>query len=201
MSALDAALKIHPAFAAAHHERGDIFAARGDDASALKAFAEAQKHDPKHSSGYTSIGMVHQRNQQWADAELAYLLAVAVEPGNARAYNNLAWMAAERKADLPQAVAWAVKATSLAPRAAEFRVTLGWVYRAQGDLARAEQTLRAAVSLDATQATTLYYLGRVHLEQRKTTEGMAELKKALALQPDFRGADEARALLAKSGRN
>jgi tetratricopeptide (TPR) repeat protein len=200
LAAFDAALKIFPAFPAAHYERGQIFAARGDDTRALAAYAEAQKHDPKRSVGYTNIGMVHQRNKRWAEAEQAYLAAVKIEPGNSIAYNNLAWMAAERRTNLPQALTWAQKAVSLAPKMPEFQMTLGWVLRAQGDLAKAEQTLRGAVSLQPRNAGALYLLGRVYLERGKTEEGVGELQRALALEPNFPQAGEARTLLAQSGR-
>jgi tetratricopeptide (TPR) repeat protein len=186
------AAKVAPRFAAPHVERGNLFAAKGQDDLALKEYTQAQEIDPKRSIGYTNIGMVHQRHQRWAEAEKAYLSAIKIEPNNSVAYNNLAWMAAERKANLAQALTWAQKAVSLAPGMPEYQGTLAWVYRAQGEMDKAEQTLRIAAAITPQRAAVVYTLGRVYLERGKTAAGIAEFKKALALDPGFPGADDAR---------
>ena len=200
LAAFDTALKLFPGFPAAHYERGQIFAAKGDDARAIQAYAEGQTHDPKRSIGHTSIGMVHQRNRRWAEARNAYLEAVKIEAQNAVALNNLAWMTTETKTDLSQGLAWAQKAVSIGPQVPEFQVTLAWVYRTQGNLAKAEETLRAAAGLKPQRASALYYLGRLYLERGKTSEGLTELKKALALDPNFDGSEDARKTLKQLGR-
>jgi Tfp pilus assembly protein PilF len=185
LQAFDGAIKALPAFPAAHFERGQVLAAKGDDAGALKAYAEAQRHDPKKAIGITNVAMVHQRNERWAPAEEAYLSAIKIEPRNAIAYNNLAWMAADRKTDTTRALGWAKKAVSLEPAVPEFQVTLGWTYRASGDLAKAAETLRAAAAMKPQTGTAHHYLGRVYLEQGKKSEAAAAFKRALALEPSF----------------
>ena len=199
LDAFGAALKVFPDFAAPHVERGNIFAAKGDDDRALVEYAKAQEKDPKRSVGFTNIGMVHQRRAQWAEAEKAYLSAIRVEPTNAVALNNLAWMAADRKVKLTEALAWATKAVSLAPDVAEFHGTLGWVYRARGDFAKAEQTLTKAANMKPERAAVVYTLARLHLEQGKTAPAVAALKRALAIDPKFPDADAARKKLKELG--
>ena len=201
LQAFDRAIKTFNGFAAAHYERGQVFSAKGDDARALKEYAEAQRKDPKRSVGYTNIGMVHQRNQRWKAAEDAYLAAVKIEPKNAVAFNNMAWMAAERKTNLARGLEWANKAVSLGPQVPEFQVTLAWVYRAQGDLARAEQTLLKAAALKTSKATTFYYLGRVYLERGKKAQAIGEMKKALAREPNFPESADARKTLKELGQS
>ena len=201
LAAFDAAIKALPAFPAAHFERGQVFVAKGDDAQALKAYAEAQKHDPKRAIGITNIGMVHQRNRRWAQAEEAYLSAVKISRAMRSPYNDLAWMAAERQADAARALDWAKKAVALEPDIPQLQVTLGWVYRAAKDLPKAEQVLRAAAALKPQVPSALYYLGRVHMEQGKKAEAVSEFKRALALQADFDGASEARRYLKELGEN
>ena len=201
LRAFDSAIRANSAFAAPHFERGQIYAAQGDDARALKEYAEGQRKDPKRSVGYTSIGMVHQRNQRWKEAQDAYLAAIKIEPRSAIAYNNLAWISAERKTDLIRGLEWANKAVALGPDVPEFQVTRAWVYRAQGDLARAEQALSKAATLKAKKATTFYYLGRVYLERGKKAQGVSEIKKALALEPNFPGSADARKTLKELGQS
>jgi Tfp pilus assembly protein PilF len=199
LTSFEAAIKAASRFAAPHLERGHIFLARGDDTAAIREYGEVQKKDPKRAVGYVNIGMVHQQKQRWADAEAAYVAATKVDPNNPVPYNNLAWMAAERNVNLQQALAWAQKAVAVSPKVPEFQGTLGWVYRARGDLARAEETLRAASALKPQRPAIIYNLGRVYLERGKKAEAATELKRALALQPDFAGADDARRLLKQLG--
>ena len=199
LRSFDAAIKLAPNFPAAHFERGQIFAARGDDAQALKAYAEAQRHDPKRAIGITNIAMVHQRNQRWAEAQDAYLSAIKIEPRNAIAYNNLAWMAADRQTDKTRAIEWAKKAIELEPQVPEFHVTLGWAYRASGDVAKAQETLRAAAAMKRSTPSAHYYLGRVYLEQGKKPEAAAAFKRALAVQSNFAQAAEAKKYLKELG--
>ena len=199
LAAFDTAIKALPSFSAPHLERGQVFAATGDDERAVQEYAAAQRKDPKRALGHVSIGMVHQRNQRWVPAEQAYLTAVKLEPGNAVAYNNLAWMAADRKVNTAQALAWAQKAVALAPNVSEFQGTLAWVYRAQGDLPRAERTLRAAAAMTPARATVVFNLGRIYLEQGKKTQALAEMKRALIIDPGFAGASEARKTLKELG--
>ena len=195
----DTAIKLAPAFAAPHLEKGHLLLARGDDAGAIKEYGQAQNKDPKRSLGLMYIGMTHQQKQRWPQAEEAYLGAVKIDPRNAVAFNNLAWMAAERKVNLKQALTWAQQAVSINPNLPEFQGTLGWVYRAQGDLVRAESTLMKAAAIKPQRAVIVYNLGRVYLERGKKSEAAAELKRALALDGSFPGADEARGLLKQLG--
>jgi tetratricopeptide (TPR) repeat protein len=194
-----AAIKAAPGFATPHVARGTLMASKGDDNNALKEFAEAHKKDPRSTIGLTNIAVVHQRNQRWAEAEAAYLSAVKIQPKSALAYNNLAWMAADRKVNLDQALAWANKAVSLDPTVPEFLGTLGWVHRGRGDLAKAEETLRKATSIKPQSVTATITLGRILLERGKKSEAAAAFKQAIAIDPNYVGANEARQRLKELG--
>jgi tetratricopeptide (TPR) repeat protein len=201
LAAFAKAVKASPNFPAPHLEMGQILGAQGDDKRALDEFALAQKYDPKRPFGYLNAGMLQQQRKHWREAEAAYLSALKVSPDSAIAYNNLAWMAAEQKTNLSQALTWAQKAVSLGPNVPEFQGTLAWVYRAQGDLAKAEQALRAAAALKPQRAAVVYNLGRVYLEQGKKTQAAAEIKRALAIDPNFVDAGDARRQLKELGQS
>jgi Tfp pilus assembly protein PilF len=118
------ALKAFPGFPAAHLEQGKILMGRGADTDALDAFERAAQADPKLAEPLVRIGMVHQRSRRWTEAEAAYRAALKLDDRLAVVYNNLAWMAVERGAPSPEAIALARRATSLAPAVPEFRTTL-----------------------------------------------------------------------------
>lgn len=199
LNSFDAALKASPSFAAAHLERGDVFSIKGDDDNALKEYAAALKSNPNLPDAQVLIGMVQQRRSRWAEAQQAYLAAIKINPNVAVAYNNLAWMAAERKVDLDQALQWANKAVGLAPKVPEFVGTLGWVQYAKGDLTKSAQTLQTAAALKPERAAVVYHLAIVHIQQGKKKEAIKELKKALSLDANFQGADDARKRLKDLG--
>jgi tetratricopeptide (TPR) repeat protein len=194
---LDRSIKAQPNFPAAQLERGNVLMAMNSDDRALRAFAEV----PNLPEAQVSMGMIHQRHSRWAEAERAYLAAVKIEPKAAVAYNNLAWMAADRKLNLTKALEWAQKAVALDPKVPEYQGTLGWVYRAQGNLGKAEETLLAAAAAKPSRPAVVFTLARVYIERGKTAQGASEIKRALALDPNFPGADLARKQLKALGQS
>ena len=199
MDAFGRALKVTPTFAPALYERGNIFLERKDDAGAAREFGAAAKADPQLVDPHVRLGMIYQQRKQWTEAEASYLAAIKLDARHAVAYNNLAWMAAERKVELNDGLAWARKAISIAPTVSQFQTTLGWVQRARGELDLAAQTLAKAAALKPERADAFYYLAIAHLDRGKRAEGIASLKKALALDPGFPNAVDAKQRLKALG--
>jgi thiol-disulfide isomerase/thioredoxin len=65
----------------------------------------------------------------------------------------------------------------------------------KGLLAQAESEFRAAAQIEASNPLFHWWLGTVLLRESKTDEGIAELKKCLALDPPAQVADRAKLLL------
>lgn len=196
---LDAALAARADFVAARLEKGDIWQLKGDDVKALAEYAEVTKQDPRSVEGSLKSAVIHERHQRPVEVEQAYRIAIERAPGNPIAYNNLAWLLAEEKARLDESLTLAKKAVDLAPRVSQFYDTLGWVYRARGELAQAQQALEKGVKLSSDRPELLYRLGVVYAERGRTREAAESLKKALALKSDFTGADDARKRLEALG--
>ena len=192
LEAFGAAIKAFPQFSAAYMDRGNILMSRGSDDAALKEYDAALKFNPKLVLALVRSGMIHERHQRWQEAETAYRAAVAADSKAAVAYNNLAGIAAVRKTQLEQAVTWAKKAIALQPNVPQFHGTLGWVYRAQGDLTRAAEALQKAARLKTVQPETIYRLAVVRAEQGRTSESLAALKRALSQKGDFPSREDAR---------
>jgi tetratricopeptide (TPR) repeat protein len=125
------------------------------------------------------------------EAGKVYQAAVRVDPREALAYNNLAWMAAESGKNLDQAEQWARKAVELGPDVAEFQDTLGWTYRARGKLKEAERALQRATGLQGASASAFYHLGVVEQALGKTPEATAAFRKALELDKNHEAAAQA----------
>ncbi len=194
--ALDMALKAQPLFVQAYLERGDIFLEKGERDRALLEYQRALKISPKFADAHVKIGLVQQQNNRPDEAEQSYQLAIELDPQQAIAYNNLAWLAAERKMKLDEGLAWAEKAIQLSPQVPFFYDTLGWVYRARKEMGLAAATLEKAVAMPPLQAEILYHLGIVYMEQGKKKEAGDAFERAFTLKQAFAGAEDARQRLA-----
>jgi tetratricopeptide (TPR) repeat protein len=181
LEAFAGALKAKPNSVAAFLGRGDVYAALNDKGNALAEYAKALKVDPKNESAYLKTGIVHQQAGEWHDAEQAYLKAVESNSGEALAYNNLAWMAADKKTSgLDKAEMWARKALDKSPDAVTYQDTLAWVYRAKGQPDKAREILEKAAKQNPASADVNYHLGVVLQESGKSAEALTYLKKAQA---------------------
>ena len=136
-------------------------------------------------AGRLRLGMLYQDQKRWAEAESVYLRLIEIHPGDPLAFNNLAWMAAERKVRLDDALKWASRAAQLAPQSPIFLDTLAWVRRARGELAEAAADLRKASTMQPPVAEVFYHLGIVESELGNAQPALAALKRTLEIDPRF----------------
>jgi tetratricopeptide (TPR) repeat protein len=181
LEAFALALKAQPTFTQALLDRGDVFAVQDQDEQALAEYKATLQQNPKLAVAHVKIGMVQQKQLKVTEAEKAYLTAIALDPRQAVAYNNLASLVTERKERLDEALMWAKKAAELMPHFPPFQDTLGWVYRARGELDKASTTLEKATAGEAPSGEILYHLGVVYSEQGKEQEALTVLKKAISV--------------------
>jgi tetratricopeptide (TPR) repeat protein len=197
LDAYQSALDIDPKLMAAHFGRGDVFAAQGYPEKAIVEYQAVVTAAPTNAQSHLRIGMQYQALQKWQEAEKAYLAAIDLEPKFALAYNNLAWMNAERKTQLDKALSWGQKAVNLAPGVIEYKDTLAWVYRARGEFKQAVQTLEDVIKAMPNNPVYRHHLGMIYAEQGDNAKAIKSLKQALALDKSFPGAQQANELLRK----
>jgi tetratricopeptide (TPR) repeat protein len=180
LEAFSLALKAKPTFTQALLDRGDVFAVQDQNERALVEYTAALQQNPQLAVAHVKIGMVQQKQHKTVEAEKAYLAAIDLDPRQAVAYNNLASLFTERKERLDDALTWAKKASELMPHFLPFQDTLGWVYRARGELDKASITLEKATAGESPPGEILYHLGVVYSEQGKVQEAVIVLKKAIS---------------------
>jgi tetratricopeptide (TPR) repeat protein len=171
---------------------------KNDVPKAMDSYRAMIKADPASAAnGHFRIAKLQEAQQQWAQAEQSYRTTIKLDPGHAAAYNNLAYMLASRGQQLDEALRLANRAVELAPKDPSMLDTLGWVYRARGDLQMAAKTIGRAIAARPQVAVFHYHLGIVQSELGRKAEAEASLKRALELDPKFRGADDAQQRLQK----
>ena len=95
-----------------HLNLGVTYEQQGDFDNAIKQYKLAAKNLPRAN---LYLGNAHFQKKEWKEAEGFYREAIELEPDNADAHNNLAWLYYTRKENLDQAERLAQKALELNP--------------------------------------------------------------------------------------
>jgi putative PEP-CTERM system TPR-repeat lipoprotein len=120
-----------------------------------------------------------------------YRKAIAEDPTNAVALNNIAYLLAEDAKHLDEALAYAKAALPLAS-SPSLHDTLGWIYYRKGEYKSAVGYLEQAVAA-AGSAVYRYHLAIAYFKTGEAARGQTVLKAALAIDPKL---PEARTALA-----
>jgi|SRR5215469_3830683 len=165
---------------------------------AASAYEAATKLNPQNATLQTALGSSYLRAGDESSATTAFQKALALDPGPGPE-NDVAYELAEAGENLPLALDYAKKAVhsveedsrkvdiailktdDLRPtlQLGAFWDTLGWVYFKMGDMASAENYLRAAWSL-SLGAVVADHLGQVYEAQKKNSEAIHMYQLALA---------------------
>ncbi len=170
-----------------------VYAAVGDNKAAILALKEAARLAPKMPDIPLKLGMLYQQAQQWSEAYAAYEATLKLSDQSALAYNNLAWMAADRKERLDEALRWANKAIQLAPNEAGFKDTLAWVKRARGDANGALAVLLPLMKAPDASAEVFYHFAQIKADAGQKSEAMKAYRRVLQIDPNFSQANDVKA--------
>ena len=129
------------------------------------------------------------------EAKPRYEKALELDSHAAVAANNLAQMYADGNENLDVALQLAQTAKAGLPKAPEVDDTLGWVYYKKGLSALAIASLKQCAAADPQNPSYLYHLGLAYSQNGDKVLARQTLERALKIQPDFAGADEARKVI------
>jgi Tfp pilus assembly protein PilF len=143
------------------------------------AFRQAIQRNPKDSRSMARLGLLLEVTGQKEAAREEYLEVLKLDPRNAVALNNLAFIEGDGGGDLVRATEYALRAKELIPQSLDVADTVGWIYvkRQMADEA-------IAVLKDVVIAAPSNMDFRRHLASAMDLKGlnsasMEELKKAL----------------------
>jgi putative PEP-CTERM system TPR-repeat lipoprotein len=123
----------------------------------------------------------------FATAEKRYFAVVSLQPENALALNNLAWVT--NKLKRPGAAAYAEKANALRPDQPAFLDTLGTILSDAGQLRKALELQKKAVALAPESASIRLNLAKLYLQAGDKALARSELERLSKLGDKF--ADQA----------
>jgi cellulose synthase operon protein C len=149
--------------------------------------------NPLDAQGNAMLGSIALGSNDFDNAIERFEVVRSVEPNNAAALNNLAWLYDQRGDD--RALAYAERAYANAPDAPSVADTLGWMLFERGETARALDLLEAAAIGDPKTPEIQYHLAAALIRSGKTDRGADMLRSVLASAGAFGERAEAEELL------
>ncbi|OGA97424.1 MAG: hypothetical protein A3E79_13880 [Burkholderiales bacterium RIFCSPHIGHO2_12_FULL_61_11] len=178
----DLAIKLH-----------SVLLASGKGAEADKFLSTWQKDNPKDAAFLYYQGTRALARKDYGSAEKNYAEVIKLQPNNAVAYNNLAWVTSRLNKD--GAVAYAERANTLAPNQPAFMDTLAMLLSDKGDYAKAVELQTKALALQPQNALFKLNLAKIHIKGGKKDLARKELNELTKLGDKFPAQGEVSTLL------
>ena len=108
---------------------------------------------------------------------------------------QLAWNLADRGGNIDEALTYAQIAKEQMPDSPAVMDTLGWIYYLKGSYLNAIAEFQDSRARDPNNAVINYLMGLARYKNNEKDKAREFIGKALELDPNFQGADEARKVL------
>lgn len=167
--------------------------AGGKTAEAGSFAANWLRDNPKDADFRIYFGNLLSSKGDYAAAEKIYANVTQMQPGNAAAFNNLAWVSG--KLGREGAIALAEKALALSPNEAAYMDTLGTLLADRNDYAKAIEWQTKAVALQPRIGLYRLNLAKLHIKEGKKDLARQELNTLAKLGDAFAGQSEVASLL------
>lgn len=170
-----------------------VLSTAGKGAEADKFSSTWQKDNPKDTAFVLYLGDRAIARKDYSNAEKNYAVVIKLQPNNAIAYNNLAWVSA--KLNKEGAIAFAEKANTLLPNQPAFMDTLAVLLSDNGDYAKAVELQSKVLALQPQNALFKLNLAKIHIKGGKKDLARKELDELSKLGDKFSAQTEVGNLL------
>lgn len=160
-------------------------------------FAQAAALEPRLTVAQLQLAASAEARKDFDEAISRYRAALAVDPDNFGALNNLAYVLADRKGAAKEALPLATRAYRLSSQAPVVADTLGWVYYKLGDLAAAMPYIDTAARLEPSNVDILVHAATVHAGLNDLTKAKSYLDAALKIDPKAAEREDVKAVAAR----
>jgi len=165
-----------------------VLLAAGKASEAEKFSATWQRDQPKDAVFLLYLGDGAINRKDYAGAEKFYARVTQLQPNNAVAFNNLAWVTARLNKD--GAIALSEKANTLAPDQPAFMDTLAVLLSDKGDYAKALEVQTKVVTLQPENPIFKLNLAKIHIKGGKKDLAKVQLDELAKLGDKFGGQKE-----------
>ncbi len=182
LAAYRSGLQKQPASDLAARLHGTLLAAERPDEAQKFASTWQSEHAQDRAFRFY-LGDVALARKDWPGAELRYREVLRLQPENALALNNVAWLLV--KQSKPGSLALAEKAVSLAPGQPRLLDTLALALAANNQLPKALEMHRRTMLLAPQDPQLKLTLAKLYLQSGAKPEARAELEDLAKLGPSF----------------
>jgi tetratricopeptide (TPR) repeat protein len=151
----------------------------GQTDAAMSSFNQAIAVNPNNAGAWLNKALLLESQGKKKEAAEAYNKVLGLDPQNTLALNNLAFLNAEAKVNLDQAMTLATRAQRQAPNSPDISDTLGFVYYQKNLNTEALQIFRKVVQDNPNNPTFRYHLAMALLKQGDKESARAEAEKAM----------------------
>lgn len=163
-------------------------------AAEAEKFSDAWlKEHPKDVAYRLYLGDAATARSSYQAAEKMYLSVIQIQPDNAVALNNLAWVSAKLNKD--GAIGYAEKALSLAPNQPAFMDTLAMLLSEKNDYPKALEWQNKAIALQPTNPVYKLNLAKIYIKGGKKDLARKELDELAKLGDKFAAQGEVSQML------
>ena len=175
---------------------GETLRRKGDVNAAIETFRRASLSSPNDATSLLQLGLLMDGTGRREQAKPIYEQVLKIQPDNAIALNNLAFIKAEEGADLDEALTMAQKARQKMPSSTFIKDTLGWIYIKKNLPDDAIRTLKEVTIEDPDNPSFRFHYGMALLQKGDKPAARRELETALRNNPSKDDAAKIRQLLA-----
>ncbi len=155
---------------------------RTDDA--LEAFDKSIEIDSTRTTPHMGKALLYHQIGKWDLSEAEYRQVLKLDPENALALNNYAYMLAERNVRLGEALDMAKKALEQSPDNSSYLDTCGWIYYRMGLHKKALGYIERALKSSPDNAELNAHLGSIYNALGKIKKARQAWRRAAELEPD-----------------
>jgi tetratricopeptide (TPR) repeat protein len=196
---LDGMDKKSKARAEVYYEIAETYRMAGDRNNAIATLQKAREITPESEKVLVNMGVIMDQAGRRAEARQAYEACLKVDPNNAQALNNLAFLMAETNADLDLALNYAQKAKGLLADVADVSDTYGWILLKKGLPEQAIPVFQDLVNRVPANASYRFHLAKSYAQKGDNAKAAAELREALKHSPTREEQQEMQDMLSKIG--
>lgn len=154
---------------------------QGQTGNAIDAWTKWTTAHPSDANAMALLGALEEVSGNKQLAQVDYKRSLQIQPQQALAANNLAYMMLQNGGDVDVALSLAQIARKAMPNSPNTADTLAWAYYKKGTYQFARDLLEDAVKIEPNSAAIEYHLGMVYAKLRDRHDAVIHLKKAVAV--------------------
>jgi len=182
--AVQEALRLYPAYEAAHLQLGRIRISQQRFGEAETSMRRVLELDPGNADAMAMLGLNAARRGNGLEAKRWYARALEAEGDHAAAHNGLGAIAA-REGDINRALSHFIASVRSDPLNPASQSNLAQALVVVGELDQAAAAQRSAVALAPGDPAHHNQLGRILAMQRDTEQAIAAFQTAVQLDPNY----------------